>query len=318
MRVRFRLLPAAAFVALALLAVAPVGLPASEAAAPAAVIPSPVSADGPRVVQMSRTVWREDWQHFGGFSALWVSEDGSRFTTVSDRGAFAEGRFERDDAGEIEAAHMARHARLHGIDGVPLEGGDVDAEGLAIDRQGRAYVSFENFHRIRRYDDLRGAATSVLSPRDFARLQQNGGIETLALDAAGTLYAIPERSGALSRPFPVYRLIAGRWDKSWSIPRDGTFVPVDADFGPDGRFYLLERDFKWLGGFATRLRRFDLTAQGFGNEVTLLRTHFGEVDNMEGLAAWRDAAGRTRLTLVSDDNFFPLQQTIFVEYVVEG
>jgi len=158
----------------------------------------------------------------------------------------------------------------------------------------------------------------VLSPRDFARLQQNGGIETLALDAAGTLYAIPERSGALSRPFPVYRLIAGRWDKSWSIPRDGTFVPVDADFGPDGRFYLLERDFKWLGGFATRLRRFDLTAQGFGNEVTLLRTHFGEVDNMEGLAAWRDAAGRTRLTLVSDDNFFPLQQTIFVEYVVEG
>ena len=317
MRSRFRLRPAAALVALALVAVAPVGLPASEAAAPSAAIPSPVPAEGPRVVQMSRTVWRDGWTHFGGFSGLWVSDDGSRFTVISDRGAFAEGWFERD-GGEIEAARMGRRARLHGIDGTRLEGGDVDAEGMAIDGRGRAYVSFENFHRIRRYDDLIGPATSVPSPRDFARLQQNSGIETLALDANGTLYAVPERSGALTRPFPVYRLAGGRWDKSWTIPREGTFVPVDADFGPDGRFYLLERDFKWLGGFATRLRRFDVTPQGFANEATLLRTHFGELDNMEGLAAWRDPEGRTRLTLVSDDNFFPLQQTIFVEYVVEG
>ena len=314
MRRRFRLV--AALVVLALPAFAPSGLPATEAAATAA-FPIAVPAEGPRVVQASRTVWREAWQHFGGFSGLWVGDDGGRFAVISDRGAFAEGRFDRRD-GEIRAAHMGRHARLHGIDGSRLEGRDVDAEGMAVDREGRAYVSFENFHRIRRYDDLRGRATGVPSHRDFARLQQNSGIETLAMDAAGTLYAVPERSGALGRPFPVYRLSGGRWDKSWSIPREGTFLPVDADFGPDGRFYLLERDFKWLGGFATRLRRFDVTPQGFVNEATLLRTHFGELDNMEGIAAWRDPQGRTRLTLVSDDNFFPLQQTIFVEYLVEG
>jgi hypothetical protein len=314
MRRRFRL--AAALLVLALPGLAPAGLPATEAAA-TAVFPTAVPAEGPRVVQVSRTVWREGWKHFGGFSALWVSDDGGRFAAISDRGAFAEGRFERRD-GEIAAARMGRRARLHGIDGTRLEGRDVDAEGLAVDRQGRTWISFENFHRVRRYDDLRGPAASVPSHPDFRRLQQNSGIETLAMDAEGTLYAVPERSGALGRPFPVYRLMGGRWDKSWSIPREGTFVPVDADFGPDGRFYLLERDFKWLGGFATRLRRFDVTPQGFVNEATLLRTRFGELDNMEGIAAWGDPQGRTRLTLVSDDNFFPLQQTIFVEYLVEG
>ncbi|MFT3973913.1 MAG: esterase-like activity of phytase family protein [Amaricoccus sp.] len=306
MRRRFRL--CVALVALALPGIAPVVLPASEAAVP---------AGAPHLVEMSRTAWRDGWVHFGGFSALWVSPDGSRFTVISDRGAFADGHFERTD-GEIDAAVMGRHARLRGIDGVRLEGPDVDAEGLALDRDGRAYVSFENFHRVRRYDDLRGPAASVPSHPDFARFQQNSGIETLAMDAAGTLYAIPERSGGLRRPFPVYRLIGDAWDKSWTIPREGTFVPVDADFGPDGRFYLLERDFKWLGGFATRIRRFDVTPEGLVNETELLQTRFGDLDNMEGLAAWRDPEGRTRLTLVSDDNFFPLQQTLFVEYVVEG
>lgn len=298
---------AAALLALASPGLLPAMLPASEAAVP---------AEGPHLVQMSRTVWRNGWVHFGGFSAVWVSPDGSRFTVISDRGAFAEGRFERKD-GEIDAAVMGRRARLHGIDGERLEGADVDAEGMAIDAQGRAYVSFENFHRVRRYDDLAGRAVRVPSHPDFAGFQQNSGIETLAMDAKGTLYAIPERSGALRRPFPVYRLMGSRWDRSWSIPREGTFVAVDADFGPDGRFYLLERDFRWLGGFATRVRRFDVTPAGFGNERTLLETSFGQLDNMEGLAAWRDPQGRTRLTLVSDDNFFPLQQTIFVEYVVE-
>ena len=37
---------------------------------------------------------------------------------------------------------------------------------------------------------------------------------------------------------------------------------TDADFGPDGQLYLLERDFGWLAGFATRVRRFTLGPDG--------------------------------------------------------
>jgi hypothetical protein len=152
--------------------------------------------------------------------------------------------------------------------------------------------------------------------RDFPRLQINSGLEALAMDGDGTLYAIPERSGALSRPFPVYRLRDGQWDKSLQIRRDGDFLVVDADFGPDGRLYVLERDFEWLGGFATRVRRFSLGPDGFGEEVTLLETDLGTLDNMEGISVWRDAAGRIRVTLIADDNFLAFQSTVLAEYLL--
>ncbi len=277
----------------------------------------PAVADAPKLVLDSEIDWTGSWEHFGGWSGLEVSPDGMHFVTISDQGSFADGDFERKADGSLTGARLTRRGRLHGVDGGRLREGERDAEGLAIDDRGRAFVSFERFHRVRRYDDLGGAAAQVPSHPDFAGFQENSGLETLAFDEAGTLYAIPERSGALDRPFPVYRLMGDHWDKSWTIRRDGSFLPTDADFGPDGRFYLLERDFKWLGGFATRVRRFDVGPDGFTGEVTLLRTRFGELDNMEGLSSWRDAQGRIRITLLSDDNFFPLQKTMFAEYVLD-
>lgn len=277
----------------------------------------PAGADAPRLVLDAEVGWTDPWEHFGGWSGLEIGPDGRSFVAISDQGSFAEGVFDREPDGTLTGAALTRRGRLHGIGGTGLRETERDAEGLALDDAGRAYVSFEGFHRVRRYDHLAGPATRVPSDPDFRRFQENSGLETLALDAAGTLYAIPERSGALERPFPVYRLLGDHWDKRWRIRRDGAFLPVDADFGPDGRLYLLERDFTWLGGFATRVRRFDVGPDGFTGEVTLLRTPFGALDNMEGLATWRDAAGRIRVTLLSDDNFFPLQKTMFAEYVLE-
>ena len=144
----------------------------------------------------------------------------------------------------------------------------------------------------------------------------NSGLEALAIDTAGTLHAIPERSGRLERPFPVYRYRDGRWIDPLSLRRDGPFLVSDATFGPDGRLYVLERDFEWLGGFRTRVRRFELGADGLDGETTLLETRFGELDNMESIAVWQDPEGRTRVLLLSDDNFFMLQRTVFAEYVV--
>jgi hypothetical protein len=38
---------------------------------------------------------------------------------------------------------------------------------------------------------------------------------------------------------------------------------------------------------------------------------------MEGVAVWRDAAGRRRMVLVSDDNFHPFQRTLFMEVLLD-
>ena len=274
-------------------------------------------AASPRMSLDAEVTWSEGDPAFGGFSGLSVAPDGRSFRTISDRGAWAAGSLVRNDAGRIADVTLDGIGPLHAIDGKPLEGEEVDAEALVLDREGRAYVSFEHFARIRRYDDLDGPAARVPPHPEFGRLQRNSGLEALAMDADGTLYAIPERSGKLDRPFPVYRLRGGRWDdKTLRLRRDGAFLVSDATFGPDGRLYLLERDFEWLGGFRTRVRRFELGPDGFGAETTLLETRFGELDNMEGIAVWQDPQGRNRVLLVSDDNFFPLQRTMLAEYIV--
>jgi hypothetical protein len=276
------------------------------------------AAPGARLEPEGRVVWRETTPGFGGFSGIEVLEDGAAFVTISDRGTWAEGRLERED-GRIAGARLEGFGPLRAMSGAPLDGDNVDAEGIARDASGRFYVSFEAFHRIRRYDAIAGAAAEVPSHPEFRRLQRNSGLEALAIDVAGALYAIPERSGALERPFPVYRLRDGVWDRELSLPRSGGFLVAGADFGPDGRLYLLERDFAWLGGFATRVRRFALGPDGFDAGETLLETGFGSPDNFEGISVWRHPDGDLRVTLIADDNFFALQSTVIAEYrVVEG
>ena len=53
---------------------------------------------------------------------------------------------------------------------------------------------------------------------------------------------------------------------------------------------------------------------GMLGETTLLETPMGMFDNLEGLSVWRDATGAVRATLISDDNFFVLQQTQIIEF----
>ncbi len=114
----------------------------------------------------------------------------------------------------------------------------------------------------------------------------------------------------------LFRFRDGRWDVAGLLPMDGKFLPVGADFGPDGRLYLLERQFFGLGGFASRVRRVELAADGVIADETLIQTPPGSFVNLEGIAVWRDAAGVLRLTMVSDDNFMAVLGTEVVEFRV--
>ena len=138
----------------------------------------------------------------------------------------------------------------------------------------------------------------------------------MAIAADGTLYTLPERSGILSTPFPIFRFKDDVWDQPFSLPRRGFFLAVGADIGPDGRLYLLEREFHGLSGFASRVRRFTIGQTALTDEETVMQSLPGQHDNLEGLSVWRDPQGALRLTMISDDNQIFLQRTEIVEYRV--
>jgi len=268
-------------------------------------------------VFVSRMVWTMDDPAFGGWSGLELSTDGSAFTAIGDRGWLTNGVLIRTGAGRLTGIDAAPMRRLDDTADAFIGDSVRDAEGLALAPDGRVFVSFEGVRRVMSYPDARGMEPTLLPIyRDFIGLTPNTSLEALAIGVDGALYTLPEAIHG-GGPFPVYRFDGAKWQVFARVRNlDDGFVPVGADIGPDGRFYLLERKLRRRIGFASRVRRFDLGAEGLAGEVLLLRTRPGTHDNLEGLAAWRDAAGRMRLTMVSDDNFGPWQKTELVEYLL--
>jgi hypothetical protein len=281
----------------------------------AVVLASAASAEPARYI--GTFVWQVDGPAFGGFSALDLSGDGAAYVALSDRGQLLAGRLVRDAAGVVTAAPILVQDWVRNAQGQRLLGKFADAEGVARDGFGGIWVSFEGEARVAHYPALGGPEIAVTSPRDFAAFPGNEGLEALAMDGAGTIYAIPERAMLRNRAFPVYRLRNGRWDRPFAIDAVGTWLPVSADFGPDGWLYVLYRDFLGIRGFLSRVVRYDLAGGQPGPGEILLETAAGEHDNLEGLAVWQDSQG-LRLTLLSDDNFSVLQQTELVEYRLQN
>lgn len=56
---------------------------------------------------------------------------------------------------------------------------------------------------------------------------------------------------------------------------------------------------------------------GLADGPVLIEADMGyQIDNMEGIGVHRDAKGEIVLTLVSDDNFSPLQRTIVLQFTM--
>lgn len=257
-------------------------------------------------------VWRLRDDAFGGLSGIEVLDGGRRFVVLGDKAMIISGQLDRDRAGRIVGVTAGPIRPLMGAKGgKPLAGRRADSEGLAIDDAGQAFVSFENRPRVAHLEVDSGTVSEMPPNPAFARLPRNGALEALAVGEGPTLYAVPEDPP--TKDIPVYRWADGDWIAPLSLPRRGSFSPVAADILA-GRLYLLERDFRGLGGFASRLRRFDIADSGLTGEVTLFVTPFGTYDNLEGLSVWRDVAGTDWATMISDDNFFLLQQTQIVEF----
>jgi hypothetical protein len=258
--------------------------------------------------------WHSDRAWLGGLSGLAIDDDGRQLTAISDRGLLVTARLHRQH-GVIVAADDLRATRLRSSRDVPLARNIRDAEGLALLPGGGFCVSFEGLHRVACYATPDAPAQVLDRPPGFSTLPGNGSFEALAADTDGRLYILPEDALDAAGMIPVHRWDGHAWTTPFTLPSRDRFLPVGADFGPDGRLYLLERDFG-LWGFRSRLRRWDVAGDTPTGEITLLETAWGAHDNLEGVSVWRDPAGQLRATLIADDNFLFFQQTEIVEYTL--
>jgi hypothetical protein len=257
--------------------------------------------------------WRMDDPRFGGFSGLEMADDGASFVALSDSGAFAKGEIIRDAEGKIQKIIAGPVQKLRITTTPHVHGKYTDSEGLAQAADGSFYVSFEGVTRVVHYPDLAGPGTDLPRPHDFLTMSENASLEALAIAPDGTLFTLAEGESS-DHKRKVFRFKDGVWNDDFSLSLHGSFLPVGADFGPDGRLYLFERDFYGIAGFANRLRRFDVTPAGLVNELILLQTPIGLYDNFEGVGIWRNPAGKMMASLISDDNFVFFLRTQIAEF----
>lgn len=254
-----------------------------------------------------------DLTKLGGFSGVELGPQDS-FVTISDRGHILRGTLVRQN-GRLIGLKDWTNQPLLGTQGNPVRGKANDAEGIALGPDGTLYVSFEGAHRILSYPTGQSLPTQRIAPPIFRNFPQNGGLEALAVDDHGTIYALPEHTWRRGGGTPLFRRTKNGWTELPGYTRNKGFLPVGADIGPDDRIYILDRHFKGLG-FATRIRSYAITPRGLTDPQQILQTPARRHGNLEGLSVWRDGQGQIRLTMVSDDNFLSLLRGEIVEYTL--
>ncbi len=260
---------------------------------------------------------------FGGISGFHLSAD-SRFLAVTDAGVFLSGQLDLDGDRPTGLSDVTAAALQDDAGRLQAQRGRGDSESLAV-APDAVYVGMETINEVWRYprNPLSAPGTRVQVPAAVRRLRTNVGLESLAYVPAGplkgALIGIGEEGFETGGDLPGF-IIGGPQPGAFTLTKSGPFNATDMALAPDGSFYLLERHFSITTGVLMQIRRFALKDVKPGAVLTgtVLGTFDGgyDIDNMEGLAATTNAAGETLLTLVSDDNFSPLQRTILLRFAV--
>ncbi|MEM8792514.1 MAG: esterase-like activity of phytase family protein [Pseudomonadota bacterium] len=289
-----------------------VGGPAAEAGEaakekPVRILAEPVTVPADRLVGLTPAgAWQltADSEWFGGISGLLI--EGERMLAVIDKAHLLRTAF--SVAGDELGFRDATLWHLRDQNDELLGKVTGDAEGLAR-ADGHLLISFERNHRIHRLDGT-GRLQDWSTPPEFVDLENNGGIEALAGLGDGRVLAFSER--------PL------KDGTSWWLLREGTvlakgaagFEPphlaTAATLGPDGRLYLLFRDYSVARGVSIRLRRLQLSdgvpVPGSIETIAAFENLSG-IDNMEGIAI-----ADCHLWIVSDDNFNASQRTLLLRF----
>jgi len=282
------------------------------AAALAAFYATPSNASGLQLLT-DVAIAIPDQPGFGGLSAIEIDRDGRGAVVVSDRGAIFSVEIARD-GGRVTGVGLRSASPLtDGAGHRPPRPDLMDSEGIARLPGGGLAISFEGRMRVAIHGLDGRERRHIAPPPGSGHLPGNGGYEGLAADAHGDLYTLAEQAPG-NRAIPLYRHSGGAWRHFANLPRSAGYRPVGLDFDDRGRLYVLERRFS-LGGFASRITRYAMGANGLGHGQVLLQTRMGTHGNLEGLSLWR-AGGRLIASAVADNNFRQPGATRLVEYVI--
>ena len=264
---------------------------------------------------------------FGGISGIRVEPDGSHFLAVTDNGSWLRGRIVYEDGKSIGIADTEM-APILGADGKPLAArGWYDVESLT-EMGGMYYIGIERVEQIVRLDYRRDGFAArgepIAVPPDFKSFTYNKSLECLTSapkgsPLAGNLIVITERSLDAAGNHRSF-LLKGDHVERFSVKRSDDFDVTDCTILPPGDLLVLERRYSPARGVALRIRRIPLTAIKPGAAIDgkiLIEADLGyQIDNMEGIAVHRDGNGDTIITLVSDDNFSPIQRNLLLQFAL--
>ncbi len=258
-------------------------------------------------------------RRFGGLSALAVLDAAApRYLALSDRGSWVTFTLRLGPWQRPEGVRDVRAWSLRALSGRSVyRRRPGDAESLVRWRNGWL-VSFENEHRLLWYNDRFEARERLDPPKALAQAPGNGGLEAITALPDGRLLLLTEEMdvpggvrGWLGTP--------GAWrEVTWQAR--APWRPVGAATLPNGDVVVLERRFALLTGFRTRLMR--LPRARWEAAGTTLRPHklFDlppglPAQNYEGLTVEALADGGLALTVIADDNFHSLLETVLLRFL---
>lgn len=265
--------------------------------------------------------------HFGAVSGMRLTEKGS-LTAIADTGFWFSGKLQRDSTGRPIGLTDGKIAPVLDEKGRAFQQKwSADLEGLTFSGK-TAFISTEMDMRVLRFDPSSDlfATPSVRETRKF----NNPKIDLrFAFEAIATLpddhplhpalIIIAETDASGGKNVPAYILKNGERFALTVNQRDGMFV-TDADFLPNGDLLLLERRFSLSRGLSMRLRQIpgiDIR-EGAALDGKLLfeADRSMAIDNMEAMSVFRGPTGNTHIALMSDNNHWLMQRTLYLEFTL--
>lgn len=272
-------------------------------------------------------VLNADSPDFGGLSGLRALPDGA-LLMVSDAAHWVSLRTKRAHDGRIIGFGEGVIAPILDDGGHKLTKKTGDSEALDVS-EGHAWVAYEGDTRIERFDGpfTSDPATAIaarpaerLSLATLGPVPENGGPEAMIRLQGGGLLVISEEGKGPGGGAAALLRLQGQPDLRFGVLTSADFKPTELALLDANTALLLTRRYIPLIGVSAEISRLSLKeirTNAAVRPVVLARleTPF-PVDNMEGMTVER-IEGHAVITLVSDDNFNPLQRTLLLQFAIK-